>query len=69
MRELMNEPKSTPVRKAPDPPPAASYMPPPFGSPYGGGVATAAPSNNWEFQPANLPYPLGPPTMPTPSYR
>lgn len=69
LRELINNPtKNTPVRKAPEPPGAATYKPP-FGAPYNVSGASAAPVNSWDTPP-NLPYPLKPTmAMPSPNFR
>jgi len=73
MREIIQNPQSqrTPVRKAPDVPPAAANYTPPFGGvPYGSG--NVPPPNNWDStnHAANLPYPLRPNVgMPTPNFR
>jgi len=78
LKELIrNPPTRTPVRKAPEAPPAAAmYTPPSFGGapyPTSGPSAVPAPVNNWDQQPgsnANLPYPLNPTmAMPSPAYR
>jgi len=78
LKELIRNPTRTPVRKAPEAPPAAAmYTPPSFGAnPYAPGSAVPAPVNNWDQQSgghpggSNLPYPLNPTmAMPSPAYR
>jgi len=77
LKELIRNPTRTPVRKAPEAPPAAAmYTPPSFGiNPYtASGSAAPAPVNSWDQQSGSsgghLPYPLNPTmAMPSPAYR
>ena len=77
LKELIRNPTRTPVRKAPEAPPAAAmYTPPSFGvNPYtaSAGSAVPAPVNSWDQQSGSgghLPYPLNPTmAMPSPAYR